>query len=365
MVFAIDITNSASGVSALPIDYVPPVVTVAASPSGTLPGGVAVPPDAAGHDALWWPRGLHCSLFVRPVIVTEGDALRRRRHRRRHHRAALVPLRAGRQLRLGRHADRLVRARRASRDQWDAPGTYPVRLVLALRTYADGTVRDTTAAGDVPVTVVYAAVSANREVGHARPPRPRTSPCSCSRASSPAPSTCSGSPGWTSCAPRSTCLLTQITPDMVGETIRVSPADAPADAARSPDEVVGSYAAVPILAGQAVDRRALRAHPGERALGFGAPLAAGPGRVRAPGRPVPGGRAALAPGARVDIVAVPSSLKTGLAAGPGASSPAAVVMGRGSSCSRSGPPTGSRSRPGRRGPARARARSSRRSSAAW
>jgi hypothetical protein len=48
--------------------------------------------------------------------------------------------------------------------QWDAPlagaGSYPVRLVLALQTtYADGTVRETEVAGDVAVTVVYAAVS--------------------------------------------------------------------------------------------------------------------------------------------------------------------------------------------------------------
>ena len=36
-------------------------------------------------------------------------------------------------------------------------------------------------------------------------------------------------------------VLTQITADMV-ETIRVSPADAPSGAARSADEVVGTYA---------------------------------------------------------------------------------------------------------------------------
>jgi len=70
--FALDITNSATGVSALPIEYVPPVVTVGASPSGTLPDGTLVAPDAAGHAALWWPRGLHCQLYVRPIIVTEG-----------------------------------------------------------------------------------------------------------------------------------------------------------------------------------------------------------------------------------------------------------------------------------------------------
>ncbi|MHB8960120.1 MAG: RcpC/CpaB family pilus assembly protein [Candidatus Limnocylindrales bacterium] len=123
-------------------------------------------------------------------------------------------------------------------------------------------------------------------------------------------------------------VLTQITGDML-ETIRVSPADAPADAARSADEVVGSYAAVPILAGQAVDRRALERTPGEQALGFGAPLSAGQVAFALPVDPSQAVGAALAPGARVDVVAVPSSLKTGLAGAPGSSPPAAVVMGQG------------------------------------
>ena len=123
-------------------------------------------------------------------------------------------------------------------------------------------------------------------------------------------------------------VLTQITADMV-ETIRISPADAPADAARSADEVVGSYAAVPLLAGEAVDRRAVERTPGERALGFGAPLAAGQVAFALPVDPSQAVGAALAPGARVDVIAVPSSLKTGLTAAPGSSQPAAVVMGQG------------------------------------
>ena len=72
MPFALDISNVASGVSALPIDYVPPVVTVGGSPSGTLPNGVAVAADVAGHADLWWPRGLPCALLVRPIIEHEG-----------------------------------------------------------------------------------------------------------------------------------------------------------------------------------------------------------------------------------------------------------------------------------------------------
>ena len=122
--------------------------------------------------------------------------------------------------------------------------------------------------------------------------------------------------------------LTQITADMV-ETIRVSPADAPADAANSTNEVVGQYAALPILAGQPVDRRALERTPGERAFGFGAPLVAGQVAFALPVDPSQAVGAALSPGARVDVIAVPNALKTGVSLGAGASPPAATVLGQG------------------------------------
>ncbi len=121
-------------------------------------------------------------------------------------------------------------------------------------------------------------------------------------------------------------VLTQITPDMI-ELVRVSPLDAPQGTARSFDAVVGRYAALPILAGQDVDARAIEATPGSRAFGFGAPLA--PGQV-AFALPVAADQAvggALSVGARVDIIAVPNSLKTsGVSASPG---PPAVMMGQG------------------------------------
>ncbi len=123
-------------------------------------------------------------------------------------------------------------------------------------------------------------------------------------------------------------VLTQITADMV-ETIRVSPADAPSGAARSADEVVGSYAALPLLAGETVDRRALERTPGERALGFGAPLAAGQVAFALPVDPGQAVGAALAPGARVDVIAVPNALKSGITTGATASPPATQVMGQG------------------------------------
>jgi Flp pilus assembly protein CpaB len=104
-------------------------------------------------------------------------------------------------------------------------------------------------------------------------------------------------------------VLTPITADMV-EIVRVSPGDRSADAATSVGDVVGQYAAMPILAGQFVDRRALESTPGARSFGFGAPLP--PGHVAfaiavEPGQAVGG---ALTPGAVVDIIAVPNVLKT-------------------------------------------------------
>jgi hypothetical protein len=163
--FALDISNRAFGVAALPIEYVPPVVRVGASPSGTLPDGTLVTPDAAGHAALWWPRGLHCALYVRPIIETEGFM-------------------GSGGVGIGGATTRLLRYRYEpgvsdAADatgagtypaaspiaiQWNTPlsnqQAYPVHLVLTLETtYEDGTVRDIEVTGDVPVTVIYAAVS--------------------------------------------------------------------------------------------------------------------------------------------------------------------------------------------------------------
>jgi hypothetical protein len=163
--FSIDITNSAAGIAGLPITYVPPVVTVGGSPSGTLPSGVAVPPDLAGHAALSWPRGLPAKLFVRPIIEREGFMSS----------GGLV---------IGGATTRLLAYRYVAGTndasaptlsgtypaiapieiQWDTPlpgtGTYPVQLILDLETtYADGTVVTSTVSGVVAVTVVYSAVS--------------------------------------------------------------------------------------------------------------------------------------------------------------------------------------------------------------
>ena len=163
--FALDITNRATGVSALPIEYVPPVVTVGASPSGTLPGGRSWRPMPPAMRRLWWPRGLHCQLYVRPIIVTEGFM-----------RSGGVVIGGATTRLLGYRyepgvndaADATGAGTYAAADpipiQWNTPlpgqRAYPVHLVLDLETtYDDGTVRDIEVAGDVEVTVIYAAVS--------------------------------------------------------------------------------------------------------------------------------------------------------------------------------------------------------------
>src|SRR3990172_4250229 len=118
-------------------------------------------------------------------------------------------------------------------------------------------------------------------------------------------------------------VLTPITAEMV-ELISVSPAEAPANAARSLDAVVGRYTSVPILAGQDVDVRILEASPGQLAFGFGAPLEVGQVAFALPVEPGQAVGGALAPGARVDVVAVPNALKTQIS---GADAPSAVILG--------------------------------------
>jgi pilus assembly protein CpaB len=120
-------------------------------------------------------------------------------------------------------------------------------------------------------------------------------------------------------------VLTPITADMI-QVVSVSPADAPPNAARSVEAVVGRYASVPILSGQDVDARVLETNPGQLAFGFGAPLEVGQVAFAIPVDPGQAVGGAIAPGARVDIVAVPNALKTQVSGG---SSQSAVVLGQG------------------------------------
>jgi hypothetical protein len=163
--FTLDISNRASGVTALPIEYVPPVVTVGGSPSGSLPDGTLVAPDDDGHAAIWWPRGLTCALYVRPIIEQEGFM-----------RSGGVVIGGATTRLVGyRYEGGVNDASDASRPdtyaaaepvriQWNTPlpgkAAYPVRLVLELETtYDDGTVRTSEVDGSIAVTVVYSAVT--------------------------------------------------------------------------------------------------------------------------------------------------------------------------------------------------------------
>lgn len=163
--FTVDISNRAPGISALPIEYVAPVVEVGASPSGTLADGTIVPPDADGHAALWWPRGLPSDLYPRAIVVTEGFM-----------RSGGVTIGGASTRLVGYRYEAGVNDARAPtppghyaadepiRIQWNTPlpgqGSYPVSLVLELETtYGDGTVRTSEVSGEVDVTVIYSAVT--------------------------------------------------------------------------------------------------------------------------------------------------------------------------------------------------------------
>lgn len=121
-------------------------------------------------------------------------------------------------------------------------------------------------------------------------------------------------------------VLTPISADMV-ELVRVGAGDRSAQAMTSIDEVVGQYAALPILAGQVVDRRALESTPGAQTFGFGAPLPPGHVAFAISVEPAQAVGGALTPGALIDVIAVPNALKA-LAADAEAA-PEAVALGDG------------------------------------
>jgi hypothetical protein len=163
--FELDISNRASGVSALPIEYVPPVVTPGGSPSGSIPGSGVVTAATEGLAELFWPRGLPCDLFIRAIVEEEGFM-----------RSGGVVI-GGATTRLisfrylGGRNDASAASPAGAHDatspiriQWNTPlpglGAYPVRVELTVETtYEDGTVRTSTASGTIDVTVIYSAVS--------------------------------------------------------------------------------------------------------------------------------------------------------------------------------------------------------------
>lgn len=163
--FELDISNSASGVSALPIEYVPPVVVPGGSPSGSMPGGQTIAADVDGHGQIYWPRGLPCTLFIRPIVEQEGFMRS----------GGVVIGGAITRLLSYRYLGGINDASGASppgthdagdpiRIQWNTPlpegGSYPIRVELTVETtYVDGTVRTFDFSGSISATVVYSAIS--------------------------------------------------------------------------------------------------------------------------------------------------------------------------------------------------------------
>ena len=121
--------------------------------------------------------------------------------------------------------------------------------------------------------------------------------------------------------------LAPISADMV-ELVQIAPDARPADAATSLAAVVGSYAALPMLAGQYVDTRALESTPGAQAFGFGAALPTGHVAFAVPVEPSQAVGGALAAGAQVVVVAVPNAMRTQIA-GADEDAPEPVVLGEG------------------------------------
>ena len=163
--FELDISNSASGVSALPIEYVPPVVSPGGSPSGTMPGGQAIAADIDGHAQIYWPRGLPCALYIRPIVEQEGFMRS----------GGVVIGGATTRLLSFRYLGGVNDASDASppgayeagepiRIQWNTPlpnsSSYPIRVELSVETtYDDGTVQTFEFSGSITATVVYSAIS--------------------------------------------------------------------------------------------------------------------------------------------------------------------------------------------------------------
>ncbi len=163
--FELDISNSASGVSALPIEYVPPVVSPGGSPSGNLPGGQVIAADIDGHAQIYWPRGLPCALYIRPIVEQEGFMRS----------GGVVIGGATTRLLSFRYLGGVNDASDASppgayeagepiRIQWNTPlpnsGSYPIRVELSVETtYDDGTVQTFEFSGSIAATVVYSAIS--------------------------------------------------------------------------------------------------------------------------------------------------------------------------------------------------------------
>ena len=163
--FTLTLTNTA-GTGGSAIEYVPPVVTVGSDPTvEPTPSEPNLPtvPRGKALASFYWMRGLSCTLYAAPIVVSEGFM-----------RSAGVRI-GGASTYLASYDfsatvnDRNARVRTPNGNyagnapieiQWNTPLGNNTPYVLSytyhlVTTYADGTVRDYTVTGSVAVVIVY------------------------------------------------------------------------------------------------------------------------------------------------------------------------------------------------------------------
>jgi Flp pilus assembly protein CpaB len=94
---------------------------------------------------------------------------------------------------------------------------------------------------------------------------------------------------------------------------RVNPSSIGSDVFRGPDQAVGQYVAFPVLKGQFLDPRQITASKNAELLGIGLRVPAGSRIIGVPVTPATAVGGALKPGDLVDVIAVPTAQKTGIA----------------------------------------------------
>jgi Flp pilus assembly protein CpaB len=97
--------------------------------------------------------------------------------------------------------------------------------------------------------------------------------------------------------------------DAMLSTRKVAPGDVPANAARSVADVVGKYSSATIRSGADIDTRNLETVPGAQVYNFGAAVPDGQVAFGLPVDPSQALGGAIVPGAKVDVIAVPNSVK--------------------------------------------------------
>lgn len=100
---------------------------------------------------------------------------------------------------------------------------------------------------------------------------------------------------------------------------RINPGSASSDVLRAADQAVGQYVALPVLKGQFIDARQLAPSRNAELIGSGLRVPAGSRIIGVPVTPATAVGGALKPGDLVDVLAIPSQLKTGITIDDGSS----------------------------------------------